>query len=66
MSDDEKALRQELAALQHELRRVSDGIERNRTRELELRAARLRDSIALCERELRQLSGALQSPGDKA
>ena len=66
MSDDEKALRQELAALQHELRRVTDGIERNRTRELELRAACLRDSIALCEDELRQKSRALQSPGNRA
>ena len=66
MSDDEKALRQELAALRHELRRVRDGIERNRTRELELRAARLREGIALCERELRQLNGALQSPANKA
>jgi hypothetical protein len=28
LSDDEKALRQELAALQHELRRVMDGCER--------------------------------------
>jgi hypothetical protein len=64
LNDDEKALQQELAALQHELRRVSDGIERNRTRELELRAARLRDAIELCELELRQLSGTLQSPAN--
>jgi DNA polymerase sigma len=66
LSDDEKALRQELAALQHELRRVMDGIERNRTRELELHCTRLRDSIALCERELRQRNRALQSPANKA
>jgi hypothetical protein len=64
--DNEKALRQELAALQHELRRVMDGIERNRSHELELRAARLGDSIALCERELRQVTAALQSPADRA
>ena len=66
MIDSEQALRQELAALQHELRRVKDGIERNRTYQLELHAARLRDSIALCERELRQLNGALQSPANRA
>jgi hypothetical protein len=65
MIDNERALRQELAALQHELRRVSDGIERNRSHALELRAARLRDSIALCERELRQAASALQSPVNK-
>jgi len=66
LSDDEKALRQELAALQHELRRVTDGIERNRTRALELRAACLRDSIALCESELRKKTHALQSSGNRA
>jgi hypothetical protein len=66
MIDNERALRQELAALQHELRRVSDGIERNRTHALELRATRLRDSIALCERELQQIARTLQSSGDKA
>jgi hypothetical protein len=66
LSDDETALRQELAALQHELRRVRDGIERNRTHALELRAACLRDSIALCEGELRQMTRALQSPGNRA
>ena len=65
MSDHERALRQELAALKHELRRVNDGIERNRTRELEARALRLRDSIALCEDELQQIADALQSPANR-
>ena len=53
--DSEQALRQELAALQHELRRVSDSIERNRTRDLEQHARLLRDNIALCEQELKKL-----------
>jgi hypothetical protein len=61
--ENEQALRQELAALQHELRRVGDGLERNRTHELEQRARRLRENIALCERELKS---ALQSGRDRA
>ena len=52
----EQALRQELAALQHELRRVRDGLERNRTHELEQHARQLRENIALCERELARIS----------
>lgn len=52
----EQALRQELAALQHELRRVRDGLERNRTHELEQRARQLRENITLCERELARIS----------
>ncbi|MDH3220540.1 MAG: hypothetical protein OEO19_13485 [Gammaproteobacteria bacterium] len=48
----QQQLRQELAALRHELRRVSDGLERNPTHALELRARQLRDNIALCERDL--------------
>ena len=59
----EQALRQELAALQHELRRVRDGLERNRTHELEQRARQLRENITLCEREL---ESALQSARDRA
>ena len=47
-------LKQELAALQHELRRVNDGLERNRTQELERHARQLRDNIAVCEYELKQ------------
>jgi hypothetical protein len=57
--DKQQAIKQELGALQHELRRVSDALERNRTRDLELQARRLRDNIALCERELKQLSSPL-------
>ena len=63
--DSEQALRQELAALQHELRRVSDAIERNRTRDLEQHARLLRDNIALCEQELKQLSSPLHCPGNQ-
>jgi hypothetical protein len=61
----EQSLRQELAALQHELRRVNDGLERDRSRELERRARQLRENIALCERELKQSAAALQSHTDK-
>ena len=50
----EQQLKQELAALQHELRRVRDGLERNRSQDLELRARQLSDNIAICERDLRQ------------
>lgn len=46
------SLRQEIAALRHELRRVADGLERNPSHDLEQRARRLRDNISLCEREL--------------
>jgi chromosome segregation ATPase len=62
----EQSLRQEIAALQHELRRVNDGLERNRTRDLEWQAQRLRDNIALCERELNELVSALQSNRNRA
>lgn len=48
----ERQLRQELAALQHELRRVRDGLERNPSHRLEQRARQLRDNIELCETEL--------------
>ena len=48
----QQQLRQEIAALEHELRRVRDGLERNPSHALEQRAARLRDSIAACERDL--------------
>ena len=57
--DKQQSLKQELGALQHELRRVSDALERNRSHDLELHARRLRDNIALCERELKQLSSPL-------
>ena len=54
----EKSLKQELAALQHELRRVRDALERNRTRDLESRERQLCENIRLCEHEL---AVALQS-----
>ena len=47
-----KALRQEIGALEHELRRVRDSLERNPTHALESRALQLRENIALCQREL--------------
>ena len=55
----ENTLEQEIAALRHELRRVQDGLERNRTPQLERRARQLRDSIELCER---QLAAELSAP----
>ena len=48
----QRELRQEIAALEHELRRVREGLERNPTRALQLRARQLEDNIALCRREL--------------
>ncbi len=51
----EQQLRQELAALRHELRRVNDSFERSRSNEFEQQARRLRDNIALCQLELKQL-----------
>ncbi len=48
----EKELRQEIAALQHELRRVRDALERGSSHELEHRARQLRANIELCERDL--------------
>ncbi len=48
----EQQLKQELAALRHELRRVSDSLERNRTHELEQRDQQLRANIELCEHDL--------------
>ena len=51
----ENELQREIAALEHELRRVRDGIERNPSHELERRARQLRDNIALCRRDLARL-----------
>ena len=62
--DNKQLITQELAALQHELRRVNDAIERNRTRDMEKRARRLRDNIALCEAELKQLAPPSHSAGN--
>ena len=50
----EQQLKQELAALRHELRRVCDGLERNRSHELEQRARQLSENITICERDLKQ------------
>ena len=61
----EQSLRQELAALQHELRRVNDGLERARAHELEARARQLHENIRLCERELEQQQTTLQSDADR-
>ena len=52
----EQQLKQELAALRHELRRVRDGLERGRSHDLEQRARQLSDNIAICEAELRQIN----------
>jgi hypothetical protein len=54
----ETELKREIAALEHELRRVRDGIERNPSHALEQRARQLRDNIALCKRDLARLRGA--------
>jgi len=59
-----RSLRQEIAQLEHELRRVQDGIERNPTHALERRARRLRDNIALCERELAREQARTRSRGE--
>ena len=57
-----KQLQRELAALQHELRRINDGLERNPTRALQQRARQLRESIALCQQDLERLSPSPDSP----
>ena len=53
----ERALVMEAGQLQHELRRVKDGLERvgGRDRELESKAKQLTESISICERELAQI-----------
>ena len=51
-----RSLEQERAALDHELRRVRDGLLRNRSDELQREARRLEDAIALCDRDLARLS----------
>ncbi len=60
----ETQLRQEIAALQHELRRVSDALERNPSHRLERRARELKANIKLCEDDLAQvLSGSPDRSG---
>lgn len=56
----EQQLKQELAALRHELRRVNDSLERNRSHDMERRARQLGDNIALCKEELNRLNSPLQ------
>ncbi len=63
MTPAEKQLRQEIAQLEHELRRVRDGLERNPSHRLELRARQLRDNISLCRRELEQ---AIRAAADRS
>ncbi|MGD2171378.1 MAG: hypothetical protein PVI70_01095 [Gammaproteobacteria bacterium] len=63
-SDAVASLRQEIAALQHELRRVSDGLERNPSHALEERARQLRASIALGERDLAREQARNRSSGE--
>lgn len=53
----EQDLRREIAALEHELRRVRDGIERSPSHDLERRAQQLRDNIARCRRDLAKAWG---------
>jgi hypothetical protein len=57
----QQSLKREIAALQHELRRVNDAIERNRMPDMEQRARLLCDNIALCERDLQRLASTSQS-----
>jgi len=56
----EQQLKQELAALRHELRRVNDSLERNRSHDMERRARQLSDNIVLCEEQLKRLNSPLQ------
>ena len=56
-------LEREIAALEHELRRARDALERNPTHALERRARELQDNIALCQTELKRYrSGNSLSP----
>lgn len=59
-----EALRREIAQLEHELRRVRDGLERNPSHALEKRARQLRDNIALCKRDLAQESARNRSSAE--
>ena len=54
----ETELKREIAALEHELRRVRDGLERNPSHVLERRARQLVDNIELCRRDLERLRDA--------
>ncbi|MEM7562844.1 MAG: hypothetical protein AAF353_07310 [Pseudomonadota bacterium] len=48
----EQQLKQEIAALEHELRRVRDSLERNPTHAMESQANQLKENIDLCKRQL--------------
>jgi chromosome segregation ATPase len=54
LEKEEVALEQEMHQLQHEFRRMKDGLERagGVQHELEQKARQLRDNISLCEYEL--------------
>ena len=54
-SNPERQLRQELEALRHELRRVSDRLRSGSTRELEAQARQLRGNIELTEKDIARL-----------
>ena len=56
-ADPQRLLRQERAALEHELRRVRDALERNPGADFEREALRLGEAIALCDRDLARLDG---------
>ena len=58
----ETELKREIAALEHELRRVRDGLERNPSHELERRARQLVDNIELCRRDLERLGVRTDNP----
>ena len=62
----ELALVMEVGQLQHELRRVKDGLERTggRHRELESKAKQLTENISICERELAQTRRLMQEIND--
>ena len=62
----ERQLRQELAALRHELRRVSDRLRSGSSRELEAQARQLRNNIELTEKDIAGLlKQANSSSGDE-
>ncbi len=60
----EKELNQEIAALQHELRRVRDALERGPSHELERRARQLRANIGLCEKDLERAKREARAGGE--
>lgn len=59
LDSSEQDLRQELSQLWHELRRVSDGLERSPSHDLEQRVKQLSDNIRLCKRDLKHILNQL-------